>query len=77
MKIAITVLFVFLLTLTVSTPLLAKATTSKITISGADLKTPIEITDAKVLANFSVWTGSGTSTADRQGLIIDWSRGPV
>ena|ERR1700693_167662 len=77
MKITVTVLLAFLLTLTVSTRLLAKASTSKITISGADLKTPIEINDTKVLTNFSVWTGSGTSPADQQGLIIDWSPGPV
>ena len=58
-------------------PLLAKAKTVKIIIKGADLKTPIEISDPKILANFQVWTGPGTSTADRQGLIIDWSQGPV
>ena len=77
MKITVTVLLAFLLTLTVSSRLLAKASTSKITISGADLKTPVEINDTKVLTNFNVWTGSGTNTADHQGLIIDWSRGPV
>jgi hypothetical protein len=58
-------------------PLLAKAKTVEITIKGADLKTPIEISDPKILANFQVWTGPGTSTADRQGLIIDWSQGTV
>jgi hypothetical protein len=77
MKIKVTVLLTFLLTLTVSTQLLAKASTSKITISGGDLKTPIGINDTKVLTNFNVWTGPGTSTADQQGLIIDWSHGPV
>jgi len=61
-----------LLILSVPTPLLAKEKTVKITISGAGLKTPIEISDAKILANFSVWT----RTADH-GLIIDWSHGPV
>jgi len=66
-----------LLILNFSTPLLAKENTVKITISGAGLKTPIEISDPKILANFSVWTGPGTSTADQQGLIIDWSQGPV
>ncbi len=39
----------------------AKADISRITIKGADLKTPIEITDPKTLANFDVWTGPGTS----------------
>jgi hypothetical protein len=57
--------------------MLAKGKTVKITIKGADLKTPIEISDPEILANFQVWTGPGTSTADRQSLIIDWSQGPV
>jgi hypothetical protein len=61
-----------LLILSVPTPLLAKAKTVKITISGAGLKTPIEISDPEILANFTVWT----RTADH-GLIIDWSQGPV
>jgi hypothetical protein len=57
--------------------LLAKEKTVKITIKGAKLKAPIEISDLKILANFQVWTGQGTSTSDRQSLIIDWSQGPV
>jgi hypothetical protein len=77
MKITVTVLLTFLLTLSVSTRLLAKASTSKITISGGDLTTPIEINDTKVLTKFNVWTGSGTSAAGQSGLIIDWSNGPV
>ena len=77
MKVTIAVLLSAMLIASVSTPLQAKENTVKITISGADLKRPIEISDPKILANFSVWTGSGTSTADHQGLIIDWSEGPV
>jgi hypothetical protein len=77
MKVTIAVLLSAMLVASVSTPLLAKGKTVKITISGADLKRPIEIFDPKILANFSVWTGPGTSTADHQGLIIDWSEGPV
>jgi hypothetical protein len=74
---ALAVLLNFLLILSVPTPLLSKRKTVKITINGADLKTPIEISDAKILVNFQVWTGPGTSTDDRQSLIIDWSQGPV
>jgi hypothetical protein len=62
----------------------AKGQTSKITISGADLKTPIEITDPGVLLNFNVWSGLGTSSTSsgvtRQGdtgFIIDWPLGIV
>src|SRR4029077_7902168 len=77
MRMALAVLISSLLILSVPTPLLAKGKTTKITIKGADLKTPIEISCPKILANFQVWTGPGTSGADRQSLIIDWSQGPV
>jgi hypothetical protein len=77
MENTIAVLLSVLLILSVPTPLLAKGKTVKITIKGADLKTPIEISDPKILANFQVWTGPGTSGADRQSLIIDWAQGPV
>jgi hypothetical protein len=77
MKATIAVLFSAMLIPCLSSSLLAKEKTSKITISGAGIKRPIEITDPKILANFTVWTGPGTSGADRQGLIIDWSEGPV
>jgi len=77
MKVAVAVLLSAMLIPCVSTPLLAKGKTVKIIISGAGLKRPIEISDPKTLENFSVWTGPGTSTADHQGLIIDWSHGPV
>jgi hypothetical protein len=70
MRMALAVLLNSLLILSVPTPLLAKGKTVKVTIKGAVLKTPIEISDPKILANFQVWTGPGTSTADRQSLII-------
>jgi hypothetical protein len=53
----------------------AKGKTVRITIKGADLKSPIEITDPKILANFNVWSGPGTSSNEGQGLIVDWSQG--
>jgi hypothetical protein len=83
MRMALAVLLNSLLILSVPTPLLAKGKTVKITIKGADLKRPIEITDRNVLANFNVWTGPGTSSnapgfnANAPGFIIDWSQGPV
>jgi hypothetical protein len=63
--------------LNVLTQLLAKGKTVKITIKGTDLKIPIQISDLKILESFQVWTDPGTSTADRQSLIIDWTQGPV
>jgi hypothetical protein len=59
MRMALAVLLNSLLILSVPTPLLAKGKTVKITIKGADLKTPIEISDPKILANFQVWTSIG------------------
>lgn len=53
----------------------AKAHTSKITIKGTGLTTPIEITDPKVLADFRVWAGPGTSSNEQESLIVNWSQG--
>jgi hypothetical protein len=63
--------------------LLAKGTTTKIVLEGADLAKPIEITDRKTLANFNVWTGPGTFStrpgfdANQASFIIDWSQRTV
>ena len=77
MRTAASVLLAICSTVSAASPLVAKQRTVKITISGADLKQPIEISDPNILAKFQVWTGPGTSGNDRQGLIIDWSQGPV
>lgn len=55
----------------------AKSATGKITIKGADWTTPIEISDPRILINFNVWTGPGTSSNEPQGLIVDWSQGMI
>src|SRR5207247_1164724 len=71
---------VILLLLAIPAELFAKAETSKIIIKGADLSAPIEITDPKTLANFFVWTGTGTSctgacsTPSTESFIVDWSK---
>jgi hypothetical protein len=63
--------------------LFAKGETSKITIQGADLKTPIQITDRKVLANIHVGSGPGTSSSqpgfdlNAPSFIVDSSQGPT
>jgi len=74
---ALAVLLNSLVILSVPTPLVAKGKTVKIIIKGTDLKTPIEISDPKILENFQVWTGPGAGTAERPSLIIDWPQGPV
>jgi len=55
--------------------LTAKEKTLKITVSGGNLATPVEITDLKILDNFNVWTGPGTSSNEDEGFIVQWSRG--
>ncbi|HVH70563.1 MAG TPA: hypothetical protein VNB49_05570 [Candidatus Dormibacteraeota bacterium] len=77
MRIAVAVFLAILLLMSTPSPILAKGKTVKITISGGDLKRPIEITDPNILVKFRVWVGPGTSSNDREGLIVDWSPGPV
>lgn len=66
--------------------LLAKGPTLKITIEGAGLSSPIEITDESVLEQFQVWAGAGNYSMDvktgvitplAEGFIVDWKKGPV
>jgi hypothetical protein len=72
------------LALLLSVALSAKGPTSKITISGADLTSRVEITDPGLLKDFQVWSGPGTAscvqgtcTEGTTGFIVDWSAGPV
>ena len=71
---------IILLLLAIPAELFAKAETSKIIIKGIDLSAPIDITDPKTLANFSVWTGTGTgctgdcSPPSPESFIVDWSQ---
>jgi hypothetical protein len=77
----IAVLSIVLLLLANPARLVAKSPTLKIVIQGADLITPIEIRDPKVLANFQVWSGMGTYSnvpgfdPTTPSFIIDWSAG--
>jgi hypothetical protein len=56
--------------------LFAKAPTSKITIRNGK-HAVIAITDPKLLRDFPVWAGPGTSSNEPKSLIVDWFRGPV
>jgi hypothetical protein len=65
--------------LAIPAKLFAKAPTSKIVIKGFNLSAPIEITDPKTLANFSVWAGTGTGCTpcpppNPESFIVDWSQ---
>jgi hypothetical protein len=66
--------------------LLAKGETTRITISGGDLSSPIAITDPAIARQFHVWSGAGTfqgrggisnSVEATEGFIVDWSSGVV
>src|ERR1700722_4655033 len=60
---------------------LGKTQTTKIIIQGADLATPIQIADRKIVADFQVVSGKGTYSheprLEEPSFIIDWSQGPA
>jgi hypothetical protein len=64
---------------------LAKGQTIKITIEGAGLRAPIEITDPHMLVYSNVWSDPGTSSTgagpnfnhNAPSFIIDWSQGAM
>jgi len=69
-----------LLVVSATVLLFAKGPTTKITITGVDLNSPVEIRDPDVLKHFNVWSGPGTFTNDVEGtdgFIIDWASGAV
>ena len=58
----------------------AKGATTRITITGAELQSPVEISDPDALKNFDVWSGPGTfanGVERTTGFIIDWASGAV
>ena len=57
--------------------LFAKGDTVKIAIHGANLKTPIQITDRKVLANIQVWSGLGTSSSELHHRLVSRADRPA
>ena len=86
MKIALRGLVCAGVTLALSTTLLAKGPTTRITISGSSLTNPIEISDVNIIKEFQVWAGPGTKMCvggiancveGTEGFIVDWSSGAV
>jgi hypothetical protein len=58
----------------------AKGRTTRIEVTGAELRTPVEITDPEILEDFNVWSGPGTfinGLEGTEGFIIDWPSGAV
>ena len=80
MKWAISAFFCLALVFSATILVLAKGTTSKITIAGAGLQSPVEINDRKVVETFNVWSGPGTRSngvEGTEGFIVDWASGVV
>jgi hypothetical protein len=77
---AISTSFCVLIVFSATTIVPAKGTTTQITITGAELQSPIEISDPDVLKNFNVWSGPGTfvnGVEGEEGFIVDWASGAV
>ena len=74
MKVAFAAAIVLLAISVIPTSLMAKGQTVRNIIEGAGIPAPIEITNPKILANFFVWTGPGTSSNEKEGFIIQWSQ---
>lgn len=80
MKRAISAFFCLVLAFSATILVFAKGTTTRITIAGAGLQSPIEINDPKILENFNVWSGPGTrvnGVEGKEGFIVDWNSGVV
>jgi hypothetical protein len=67
-----------------SAALAGKGSTSRISISGDGLASPIEIRDAAIVNKFQIWAGPGTRSCvaghcveGAEGFIVDWSAGAV
>ena len=80
MKRAISAGFCLLVIVSATALVFAKGITTKITITGGGLQSPVEISDPEVLNNFNVWSGPGTFANDvegTEGFIVDWASGAV
>ena len=80
MKRVISAAFCLLVILTATALVFAKGATTKIRITGAELQSPVEISDPEVLKNFNVWSGPGTfanGVEGTEGFIVDWASGAV
>lgn len=80
MKRLIAAAFCLLVMFSATALVLAKGATTKITITGAGLQRPVEISDLDILKHFNVWSGPGTFASHvegTEGFIVDWASGPV
>jgi hypothetical protein len=86
MKVAFQALLTLAIAAGFSTALAGKGATSRITISGGNLASSIEIRDPAIVKPFQIWAGPGTRSCagDRsncvegtEGFIVDWSAGTL
>jgi hypothetical protein len=77
MKVTLAVSLILIATFVIAVQSPAKEKAVRITVKGSDLPNTVEITDPKILENFDVWTGPGTSPNEAEGFIIQWSRGVI
>ena len=80
MKRMISAAFCLLVILSATALVVAKGATTKITITGGGLQSPVQISDPDVLKNFNVWSGPGTfvnGVEGTEGFIVDWASGAV
>jgi len=55
----------------------AKGETTRITVSGGDLRRPLDIADPALIRQFNVWSGAGVTgpVAEPDGFIVHWPAG--
>jgi len=69
----------FISAILIPAPVCANGIITRITIKGANLAAPVEITDA-VIKDFTPWAGPGVTIngiKQTEGFIIDWNQGPL
>src|SRR5713101_4826805 len=76
---AINALILVVSAILIPAPVCAKGIITRITIKGANLAAPVEITDATI-KDFTPWAGPGVTIngiKQAEGFIIDWKQGPL
>src|SRR5882762_9317224 len=76
---AISALILAVVASSIPSPVCAKGIITKVTVKGANLPAPVEITDAGI-KDFTPWAGAGVTIngiKQTEGFIIDWNQGPL
>src|SRR6266850_2581828 len=76
---AISALILAVSAISIPAQVCAKGIITKITVKGANLAAPVEITDAGI-KDFTPWAGPGVTIngiKQTEGFIIDWKQGPL